>query len=73
MSSISRKKRNTIKINDIFTVIFFGTGGIKMESFSWETFVNTGDIDAYLLYKSVAELKKDNELQCQTSEQKELS
>ena len=44
-----------------------------MESFSWETFVNTGDIEAYLLYKSVAELKKDNELQCQTSEQKELS
>lgn len=44
-----------------------------MENFSWETFLNTGNIEAYLLYKSVAELKKDDELQWQTSEQKELS
>jgi hypothetical protein len=43
-----------------------------MEFFSWEAFEKTGDIEAYLLYKSVAELKEDNEIQWQTSEQKEL-
>lgn len=42
-----------------------------METFSWETFVQTGDIDAYLLYKSVEQLKQEDkeEAQWQTSEQ----
>lgn len=43
-----------------------------MELFSWEAFVKTGDIEAYLLYKSVAGLKEDNEIQWQTLEQREL-
>lgn len=44
-----------------------------MELFSWEAFAKTGDIEAYLLYKSVAGLKEDNEVQWQTTlEQKEL-
>ncbi len=42
---------------------------MELNDFSWETFSHTGDIDAYLLYKSVAELKriKDEEAKWQTS------
>ena len=42
-----------------------------METFSWETFVQTGDIEAYLLYKSVENLRQDGEEEpkWQTSEQ----
>lgn len=31
---------------------------MNLNDFSWETFSQTGDIDAYLLYKSVMELEK---------------
>lgn len=45
---------------------------MELNNFSWETFSHTGNIDAYLLYKSVTELKrtKDKEEQWQTSEPK---
>lgn len=31
---------------------------MNLNDFSWETFSQTGDIEAYLLYKSVMELEK---------------
>ncbi len=45
---------------------------MKLNDFSWKTFSKTVNIDAYLLYKSVTELKttKDKEREWQTSEQK---
>lgn len=50
-------------------------GGVKMELFSWAAFVKTGDIEAYLLYKSVSELRNEegNEEKWRKSEQKALS
>lgn len=30
-------------------------------SITWEMFADTGDIDAYLLYKTVSEKKKESE------------
>lgn len=46
---------------------------MELNNFSWQTFSQTGDIDAYLLYKSVTELKetKDKEQEWQASEPKE--
>ena len=45
-----------------------------MENFCWETFVTTGNIDAYLLYKSVYEMNnsEDKNNRWQTSMQKVL-
>lgn len=45
---------------------------MELNDFSWETFSHTGDIDAYLLYKSIMELKKteDKEEKWQTSAQR---
>lgn len=41
---------------------------------SWETFARTGNIEAYLLYKStVQEIKEDKENTWQKSEQEALS
>ena len=46
-----------------------------MELFSWTAFVKTGDIEAYLLYKSVSELRnvEVNGVQWRISEQKASS
>lgn len=46
-----------------------------MELFSWSAFEKTGDIEAYLLYKSISELKnvEVNAEQWQISEQRESS
>ncbi len=43
---------------------------MELNDFSWETFSHTGNIDAYLLYKSVTELKriKDEEKKWQASQ-----
>lgn len=45
---------------------------MELSIFSWNTFVNTGDIEAYLLYKSTEELKKNGKEDAvwQTSEPK---
>lgn len=45
---------------------------MELNDFSWKTFSQTGNIDAYLLYKSVTELKKtkDKSEEWQTSEPK---
>ncbi|MCC8169889.1 MAG: YqzL family protein [Oscillospiraceae bacterium] len=42
---------------------------MELNDFSWETFSHTGNIDAYLLYKSIADLNrtKDKEEEWQTS------
>ncbi len=61
--------------NKIHKVVF--SEGIKMELniFSWEKFKKTGDIDAYLLYKSVSELlgKEDKDNEWHSLEQEVLS
>ncbi len=48
---------------------------MELNSFSWEAFARTGDIDAYLLYKTVSGLKeqKDEEKSWQKLEQEALS
>lgn len=45
---------------------------MELNDFSWETFSQTGNIDAYLLYKSIIELEKteDKEEKWQTSVQR---
>ena len=47
----------------------------ELNRISWETFTRTGDIDAYLLYKSLnnIELHKDNVDRWQRLEQEALS
>ena len=47
----------------------------ELNRISWETFTLTGDIDAYLLYKSTAEfhMQEDKDDTCQKSEQEALS
>ena len=47
----------------------------ELNRISWETFARTGDIEAYLLYKSTAELgvQEDKEDTWQKSEQEALS
>ncbi|MCI8979516.1 MAG: YqzL family protein [Clostridia bacterium] len=47
----------------------------ELNRISWETFTRTGDIDAYLLYKSLnnIELHKDNDDRWQRLEQEALS
>ncbi len=30
---------------------------MQLDTFSWETFTQTGDIEAYLLYRSAVEVK----------------
>ncbi len=44
---------------------------MELNDFSWKAFSQTGDIDAYLLYKSVTETEKtkDKGEQWQASEQ----
>jgi hypothetical protein len=46
----------------------------ELNRISWETFTRTGDIDAYLLYKSTNSLEKqeDKEDKWRKSEQKAL-
>ena len=44
---------------------------MKMKDFSWQAFHETGDIDAYLLYKAVENSKRDEEWKA--SKQEELS
>ncbi|MCI5604136.1 MAG: YqzL family protein [Clostridia bacterium] len=45
---------------------------MKLDDLSWETFSQTGNIDAYLLYKSLAELEQteDKEEKWQISTQR---
>lgn len=45
-----------------------------MEDVSWDIFMKTGEIDAYLLYKSVsnADEEKDKDEQCRICIQGEL-
>lgn len=47
----------------------------ELNRFSWETFTRTGDIEAYLLYKSLnnSELRNDKEDKWQKLEQEVLS
>lgn len=47
----------------------------ELNRISWETFTRTGDIEAYLLYKSLNECKmhKDKDEQWQRLEQEVLS
>lgn len=47
----------------------------ELNRISWETFTRTGDIDAYLLYKSLnnLELHKDKDDRWQKLEQEVLS
>ena len=47
----------------------------ELSRISWETFTLTGDIDAYLLYKSTAEfqMQEDKDDTWQKSEQEALS
>lgn len=33
---------------------------MQLDTFSWETFTRTGDIEAYLLYRSTMEVKDKN-------------
>ncbi len=48
---------------------------MELDIFSWETFRRTGNIDAYLLYKSInnLELKEDKKDTWHKSEQEALS
>lgn len=48
---------------------------MELNNFSWTAFSQTGNIDAYLLYKTVTDLKRteDKDKEWQTSVQKELS
>lgn len=47
----------------------------ELNRISWETFARTGDIEAYLLYKSTAEfeIQEDKEDTWHRSEQEALS
>lgn len=48
---------------------------LEINRLSWETFTRTGNIDAYLLYKSINEtdIEKDKEDTWHKSEQEVLS
>lgn len=48
---------------------------MELNRFSWETFMQTGDIEAYLLYKSVNDIEKqeDKDDTWQKLEQEALS
>ncbi len=48
---------------------------MELNNFSWTAFSQTGNIDAYLLYKTVTDLKRieGKDKEWQTSEQKALS
>ena len=46
---------------------------MKMRDFSWQAFKETGDIDAYLLYKTVEENDKQRGSSWKPVKQEELS
>ncbi|MBO5060177.1 MAG: YqzL family protein [Clostridia bacterium] len=46
---------------------------MKLKDFSWNTFKETGDIDAYLLYKTVENNGNQREKEWKPAKQGELS
>lgn len=46
---------------------------MELDRFSWDAFAKTGDIDAYLLYKTVSDIEKQEEDEWLKLEQEVLS